>query len=326
MTPPAALTRRRGLRRWLAATTAALITAAAALTATASTARADEEAPRQYPVGDLGTGVQNFFASPNAVAGANDWSCKPTAEHPDPVVLVHATFVNQGANWAQISPTLANEGHCVFAFNYGMNPVLSLGRIGGLTGVAGSARTLNGFVDKVLAATGAKKVDLVGHSQGGMMPNYYIKRLGGAAKVDKFVAMAPSNHGTTLSGLVNLGEAIHALGLVNGFFDLLGLQGLKDQEVGSDFQKALWADGDTVPGVRYAVIQTKNDKVVTPYGNAFLKGDNVDNILLQDQCPQNPVGHVGLAFDGPTVQNVVNELGADDPSFRPKCEGYGIGF
>ncbi len=36
------------------------------------------------------------------------------------------------------------------------------------------------------------------------MPNYYIKFLGGASKVDTFIGLAPSNHGTTLSGLTNL--------------------------------------------------------------------------------------------------------------------------
>ena len=47
------------------------------------------------------------------------------------------------------------------------------------------------------AQTGAAKVDLVGHSQGGMMPRDYLKNLGGAAVVDDLVALSPSNHGTT---------------------------------------------------------------------------------------------------------------------------------
>ena len=38
---------------------------------------------------------------------------------------------------------------------------------------------------------------MVGHSQGGMMPRYYIKFLGGADKVDDLVGLAPSNHGTS---------------------------------------------------------------------------------------------------------------------------------
>ena len=40
-------------------------------------------------------------------------------------------------------------------------------------------------------------LDLVGHSQGGMMPRYYVKNLGGAAKVDDLIGLSPSNHGTT---------------------------------------------------------------------------------------------------------------------------------
>ncbi len=38
---------------------------------------------------------------------------------------------------------------------------------------------------------------MVGHSQGGMMPRYYLKFLGGASKVDDLVGLAPSNHGTS---------------------------------------------------------------------------------------------------------------------------------
>ncbi|MFH8371345.1 esterase/lipase family protein [Streptomyces sp. NPDC018031] len=310
----------RGVRRWLAAAGAALAMAATAVTG-AAPARADE--PR-YPEGDLGTAVSNYLFSPGAVAGANDWRCRPSAAHPDPVVLVHGTGANLGANWVKLAPMLANQGYCVFAFNYGMNH-LSLGRIGGLADIGDSARTMDAFVDKVLAATGARKVDVVGHSQGGMMPHHYLKRLGGAGKVDTLVALGPTNHGTTLSGLVNLGEALGILGFANDFFDVVGLPGLHQQEVNSDFQKNLWQDGDTVPGTRYVVIASKHDAVATPYTNSFLRGGDVTNITLQDQCPDNPVGHVGLFLDGPTMQNVLNVLGPNDPNFKPRCTDYGPG-
>ncbi len=123
--------------------------------------------------------------------GANDWTCRPTAAHPHPVVLVPGTFESMVKNWSTLSPYLKAQGYCVFALDYGVtNGIPATGP------VADSARELAPFVDRVLRATGAKQVDVVGHSQGGMMPRYYLGFLGGARKVDALVGIAPSNHGT----------------------------------------------------------------------------------------------------------------------------------
>ena len=121
--------------------------------------------------------------TPNANApGTNDWSCKPTAEHPRPVVLVHGTFGNRSTNWQTYGPLLKNNGYCVFALTYGTLPGLPfpVDALGGFGDMRASAEQLRAFVDQVLTATGAAKVDLVGHSQGTLMPNYYVKFLGGA--------------------------------------------------------------------------------------------------------------------------------------------------
>ena len=279
--------------------------------------------PQPLGIGGVDDALKAYVSSPNSVPGANDWSCKPSSAHPNPVVLVHATAVNLGANWVALSPMLKNAGYCVFALNYGMTS-LSLGRFGGLGDIPASAAQLSAFVDKVLASTGASKVDLVGHSQGGMMPNYYVKRLGGAAKVRTLVGLSPSNHGTTLVGLVTLGADLNALGFVNNLIWGAGLPALAQQEQGSSFQKGLFGDGDTVPGVRYVVIQTKYDHVVTPYANAFLSGANVTNIKIQDQCPNDPVGHIGMFSDSPVLQNVMNQLGANVAGFKATCKDYGV--
>lgn len=162
---------------------AALLLAAAAATVPATAAHADSTATASS-------------------SGWNDYRCKPSAAHPRPVVLVHGTFGNSVDNWLGLAPYLTVRGYCVFSVDYGQLPGVPL--FNGLGPIDKSAAQLSTFVDKVLAATGAAEADLVGHSQGGMMPRYYLKFLGGAAKVNALVGIAPDNHGTTLSGLANL--------------------------------------------------------------------------------------------------------------------------
>ncbi len=223
-------------------------------------------------------------------SGWNDFSCRPSAQHPRPVVLVHGTFANGTDNWLDFAPYLEARGYCVFSFDYGMLPGETL--IGGLGPIADSAQQLSDFTDKVLAATHAAKVDMVGHSQGGMMPRYYLKFLGGAAKVNALVALAPDNHGTTLDGLTKL------LPYFPGASDFLqaGLPGLADQVAGSDFQRTLNAGGDTVPGVHYTVISTIYDEVVTPYTTQALSGPDVHNVVLQDLCAADISEHVAIGL------------------------------
>src|ERR671914_792878 len=127
----------------------------------------------------------------------------PSRAHPRPVVLVHGTFANRFNNWQSLSPDLAGRGYCVYALNYGANR-WSADTWYGLGPAAQSAQPLSDFVDQVLAATGAAEVDVVGHSQGGMLPGYYTKFLGGAGKVNAIVALAPSSHGTTAHGLAGV--------------------------------------------------------------------------------------------------------------------------
>ncbi|MER8104279.1 alpha/beta fold hydrolase [Kitasatospora sp. NPDC094016] len=242
--------------------------------------------------------------------GANDWNCRPSAAHPDPVVLVHGTFANRYENWLALSPLLKGLGYCVFALDYGTIPgVTSSGSglllpIGGLGPVPESAAQLGRFVDLVLKATGAAKVDIVGHSQGGMLPNYYLKFLGGAAKVGRVVGLAPSNHGTTLDGITNL------VPYFPGVADLIYTvcQACRDQAVGSDFNRTMASRPDTVPGVSYTVISTVYDEVVTPWRTQFLTGPAVDNEVLQNHCPITLAEHVAIAFSPTALHLVTNAL------------------
>ncbi|MFI8105701.1 esterase/lipase family protein [Streptomyces sp. NPDC086023] len=236
-------------------------------------------------------------------SGWNDYTCKPSAAHPRPVVLVHGTLGNSVDNWLAFAPYLVHRGYCVFSLDYGQLPGVPF--FHGLGPIEKSAGQLDAFVDKVLAATGAAKADLVGHSQGGMMPRWYLKFLGGAEKVNALVGLAPDNHGTTLLGLTRL------LPYFPGAEDLISAAtpGLADQIAGSAFLTRLNEGGDTVPGVTYTVISTRYDQVVTPYRSQFLDGPGVRNVVVQDLCPLDLSEHVAIGLtDRIAYHEAVNAL------------------
>ncbi|MDT9592988.1 alpha/beta fold hydrolase [Nocardioides zeae] len=274
----------------------------------------------QYREGTLATAVANFALSPSYLRGVNDWDCVPSPEHPEPVVLQHATFVNFGSNFVKLAPRLLNEGYCVYAQNYGMT-WSSFGRVGGLGSVTTSVRSLAAFVERVRTATGSEKVDVVGHSQGGLVAYAYIKTAGGAATVDDYVAWGGSQNGTTLNGIATLGRSLNLLGFAEAFAGLLQAPGVTDQAIGSRFMDGFRADPAVPAGPDYTTIQTRYDTVVTPYETQSIPGAN--NVVLQDLCADNRVGHVGLFLDEPTLQLTVNALAGGPDDFRPTCTGYG---
>ncbi len=243
-----------------------------------------------------------------APPGANNWSCHPSAAHPYPVVLLHGTFSNMGQNFSYLAPKLTQAGYCIYALNYGANQYSqgTGGQVNGLAPVADSATQLGVFVDRVLAATGASKVDIVGHSQGGMMPRWYMHILGGYSKVHTLVGIAPDNHGSDLNGF-------------NNYANMLGQQAkdalvsswapsLTDQQVGSTFINQLNASGDTVPGPNYTVISSKNDTVATPYTAQALVGPQATNIVIQDQCSSVYSDHVSMIMNPMVARNMLNAL------------------
>ncbi|MFE0463757.1 esterase/lipase family protein [Kitasatospora sp. NPDC058965] len=252
------------------------------------------------------------FTTPDQGApGADDPSCRPGAAHPEPVVLVHGTFENRNDNWRGAAPLLADNGYCVYSFDYGGAPG---GWVQGTGPIEDGAAKLAAFVHQVRAATGAAKVDLVGHSQGGMMPRYYLKYLGGAAEVDQLIGLGPSNNGTTLDGLTEFGRRLSLLEPANSFLAAAGCQACVEQEVGGPFITALNAGGETWAGVRYTVIATRDDEVVTPYTNAFLPAaPNVTNLTVQDQCVLDQADHLELAYDPIALTDVLNALDPAHP-------------
>ncbi|MDQ6840165.1 MAG: alpha/beta fold hydrolase [Actinomycetota bacterium] len=270
-------------------------------------------AASNYPVNDnFLTGFAAGYSTPQTSPPGANLSCRPSTAHPDPVVLVHGTFENQDDNWQALSPLLANSGYCVYSLNYG--GITPTAPAQGTGDIPTSAAQLARLVDHVLATTHAAKVDIVGHSQGGMMPRYYLNFLGGTSKVNDLVGLSPSNHGTTLFGLLTLAARTPGgTALINAT-----CVSCAQQTAGSPFLHKLNAGGDTRPAVAYTVIETAYDEVVTPYTSAFLTGPNVTNVTLQQQCPADFSDHLTTPYDPNALHDVLNAL---DPATAtpPTC-------
>ena len=139
---------------------------------------------------------------------------------------------------------------------------------------------------KLMHTRAGRKISIVGHSQGGMIARWSLKYWPSSrSMVDDYVALAPSNHGSTAanfqcSTLTNCTAADW------------------QQQAGSHFLTALNKGGETWPGISYTAIITQYDEVVPPAEGGYLKGtSNVTNVAVQDLCPTETVEHSGMAYD-----------------------------
>jgi triacylglycerol esterase/lipase EstA (alpha/beta hydrolase family) len=307
----------RGGVRSVAVSIAVLVALVGALVAAPGVAgaRAPYPVPYTFTANALGGALPPGTPPP----GANDWSCHPPAAHPRPVVLVHGLLANMADNWQTMSPLLANNGYCVFALTYGVTPGAPppLDRFGGLTPMEQSAASFAAFVDRALDATGSHQVDIVGHSEGATMPDYYLEYLGGAAKVAHYVGISGVKHGTTLHGLGTFVTAFGSL-FPGASAAITGTCGSCQQFlVGSDYIAKVEARAPA-PGVAYTNLATRYDELVTPPANSFLTGRNVTNITLQDRCAIDFSDHLSIVSSPITGQYVLNAL---DPAHArtPRC-------
>ena len=268
-------------------------------------------------VGNFGDALANELFAPNSMPpGSNNWSCKPSSTHPYPVILVHGTLANEAFSWQALSPMLANAGYCVYAFNYGANSS-SLGFLYALTDIGSSAGRAAGVREQGAGGHG-------GHQgrPGGPLPGRHDAPLlhqepgwrGQGPHAGRPGAVQPWHHRRRPQ---HPGRRLKILGVP--ITSTLGCVSCTEQILPSAFMSSLNAGGDTQPGPKYVVIESKYDEIVTPYTSAFLTGPNVQNILLQNQCSIDFIDHIGIGYDPVALQDVMNALGANSPTFRPHC-------
>lgn len=205
----------------------------------------------------------------------------------DPVIIVAGTFSPALAN-EPLAARLRADGYRVWIFEL---PALGTGDI------AASARSLNTFADSVRAQTGAAKVDLIGHSQGGLVARQYVKVNGGAAEVDSLISLGAPHYGTYVANLVSF----------LAFGNCIGVVACEQMTMGSTFLNNLNAGDDTIGSVRYTNIYTAFDELVRPVTNATLQ-DGATNVKVQSKCWARTVGHLGLILDGTVYSGVRQAL------------------
>jgi triacylglycerol esterase/lipase EstA (alpha/beta hydrolase family) len=116
--------------------------------------------------------------------------------HP-PVLLIHGFLGTRGSMYP-LEHRLVSEGLCVFSFNLGTFNTRDIRR---------SAFLIHRKIEAILAQTNVPRIDIVGHSMGGLIGLYYVKKLGGHEKVRKLVMMGTPVQGTwsALAGVASLG-------------------------------------------------------------------------------------------------------------------------
>ncbi|KAF9169367.1 hypothetical protein BGX21_011448 [Mortierella sp. AD011] len=228
-----------------------------------------------------------------SISGLNDYSCKLTAAHPRPLLLVHATLLTL-ESWWEFAPILIKHGYCVFALTYGRYKDIPL--FGGLAPVEDSAQEVADFADNILKQMNVTQLDYVGHSQGGIL--------------GRMVGISAINHGTTLDGIATVAQALRIYYPAQPIFDSFAPSFYEMVET-SSFIAKLNAGGDIAPGVITSNIATRYDEVVTPYENCYQNDPGVTNVLLQDLCFLSINEHLTMINSKVVMRYVMNQL---DPS------------
>lgn len=169
----------------------------------------------------------------------------PTAQGPEnPILFVHG-YSGSGSNWNAMAANFTADG---WPSSY-----LDQWSYDSSQSNVTTAKQLSTEVDRLLAATGATKVDLVTHSMGGLSSRYYLKNLGGTSKVDAWVSLGGPNHGTDTA---------------NACFDA----SCTEMRIGSDFLVALNSGDETPGGSRYATWWSPCDTVINPDSSVAVSG------------------------------------------------------
>lgn len=210
----------------------------------------------------------------------------------NPVVLAAGAF-GPAVAYELLADRLRGQGYDVYIFVIA-NPLQSMVK---------SAPALADFVDDVLATTGATQVDMIAHSQSGLLARYYARYLGGVDKIHTLISMSGLQYGSALANVAPL----------VGLTDCAGVDVCVELAEGSDFIVSLTEPNDTDGHIRYVNFASKSDVLAIPYTNNLLYGTgDITNVTIQDQCPWRVVGHIDYISDGTVASGLYDALAGSE--------------
>jgi hypothetical protein len=216
----------------------------------------------------------------------------------EPVLLVPGTGLNPATDYSYgWEPALAKLGwpYCTVTL-----PGSAMGDIQ----VAGEYVV---YAIRTMHAAYGGRIDIVGHSQGGMVPRWALRFWPDTrSMVDDLVGLSPSNHGTL--------DAIPACAqsCAPAFWQ---------QRWNAAFIAALNSAQETFPGISYTSIYTDTDEVVVPNigpaASSSLSGGGgaVTNVAIQSVCPNDVTEHIGIGiYDNTAYQLALDALSHPGPA------------
>lgn len=228
-------------------------------------------------------------------------SCPPVFTDADrePLLLVHGTYTTAEENWGwNYAWVLPERGWDVCTV---LLPDRSVGDI------QVQAEYVVHAVRRVAEMSG-EKVDVMGHSQGGLQPRWAVKWWPDVrASVDDLVTLATPHHGTMPAQGVEVFGRCHP--------------SCWQMAPGSAFLGALNRDDETPGDVSYTSIYSLTDELVQPaFPEATAALDGASNVLMQELCPGRPVEHLQFAADAAVHAVVIDALESDGAFDRARFD------
>ena len=248
----------------------------------------------------------------------NDPDFAPT--HESPVLFIHGVTSRSRA-FRPNAERLRDEGFWVWGYDYGDMFAPGFYGMGNLDSII---EDVHANVDHVLEQTGAEQLDIVAHSQGGLMTKLFIAN-GGASKVRRVVAMGANFHGTDVRG-----RATRFAPLISRYpraASTLASPGVIQQLADSPWVRTHLNVPDTYPEIVYTSLYSPADVLVTPNETSMLasvSGADVVNINVAEAyggyAPRHALMERDPLFIELTLWGLTRERGEHTPPRIPWAE------